>query len=865
MLPKSFIAVGTVLAGVASGQATSPPKYPSPWINSDFNWDDPSPVPTSGRSWAEAYDKAVQFVSKLTLLEKVNLTTGVGWEGGSCVGNTGSIPRLNFPGLCNQDSPLGVRDTDENSAFPAGVNVAATWSRSLMYARGQAMGAEHRGKGVDTQLGPVAGPIGRTPEGGRNWEGFSPDPVLTGVGMAQTVQGIQDAGVIACAKHFIGNEQEHYRQGGASQKTNGQNNKLAESSNIDDVTLHELYLWPFADAVRAGVGSIMCSYNQVNNSYACQNSYMLNYILKEELNFQGFVMSDWWAQQSGVASALAGLDMTMAGDQGLASGDTYWGSNLTAAVINGTIPQWRLDDMVVRIMTSYYKIGRDVTKVPVNFNSWSLETTGPIYAQDPSKGQTTINQHVNVQANHKKLIRQIGGASTVLLKNTKKALPLKKPLSIAVIGNDAHDNPAGPNACSDRGCSNVKNGYPIWTLAMGWGSGTANFPYLISPVTALSAQAEQDRTGFRNVSNNFDTKAIIKAATGAEAAIVFVNADSGEGYITVDGNQGDRNNLTAWGGGDALVSLVAQHNPNTIVVMHTVGPIIVEDYKNNPNVTAILWAGLPGQESGNAITDVLYGKVNPQAKSVFTWGKDRADWGTDVIYDTAEDPVQIPYTEGTFIDYRHFDAAGLEPSYEFGFGLSYTTFTYSDLRITKHKVSKYKPNKGKTSSAPTFGTLNKNPAKNEFPKNIDPINLYVYPYLEGPVPEGQPEDVPPGSQDGSPQKVAPAGGAPGGNPALYDVLYTVTAQIENTGKVTGTEIPQLYVSLGGPTDPVRVLRGFDDIEILPGRAATVTFQLTRRDLSNWDSASQNWVISSYPKTVYVGSSSRTLPLSQVLP
>ena len=502
-------------------------------------------------------------------------------------------------------------------------------------------------------------------------------------------------------------------------------------------------------------------------------------------------MSDWWAQHSGVASALAGLDMTMAGDQGLASGDTFWGSNLTAAIINGTIPQWRLDDMVTRIMTAYYKVGRDVTSVPVNFDSWSLATTGPLYAQDPNNRITTINKHVNVQANHKQLIRQIGGASTVLLKNTKKALPLKKPKSIAVIGNDAHDNPAGPNACSDRGCSSVPNGYPIWTLAMGWGSGTANFPYLISPITALSKQAAADHTSLKNVSNNFDFTAIAKAATGAEAAIVFVNADSGEGYITVDGNQGDRNNLTAWGNGDAMVAWVAQHNPNTIVVMHTVGPIIVEDYKNNPNVTAILWAGLPGQESGNSITDVLYGKVNPQAKSVFTWGKNRADWGTDVIYESAEDPLQIQLSEGVFIDYRHFDAAGIEPSYEFGFGLSYTTFAYSDLKVVKQKAPKYTPNKGKTPSAPTFGTLNTNPAANEFPKNIDPIPLYVYPYLEGPGPEGQPEDVPPGSQDSSPQPVAPAGGAPGGNPGLYDILYTVTAEIRNTGSVTGTEIPQL--------------------------------------------------------------------------
>jgi beta-glucosidase len=142
-----------------------------------------------GNEWADAYEKAQQFVSQLTLLEKVNLTTGVGWEGGDCVGNTGTIPRINFPGLCLQDSPLGVRDSkfyilcdkvgsltnlvaDVNSAFPAGLNAAATWSTRLMKNRGNAMGSEHRGKGVDVQLGPVAGPLGRAPEGGRNWEGI---------------------------------------------------------------------------------------------------------------------------------------------------------------------------------------------------------------------------------------------------------------------------------------------------------------------------------------------------------------------------------------------------------------------------------------------------------------------------------------------------------------------------------------------------------------------------------------------------------------------------------------------------------------------------------------------------------------------
>ena len=207
-----------------------------------------------------------------------------------------------------QDSPLGIRFADYVSAFPAGGTVAASWDRSEFYRRGYQMGSEHRDKGVDVQLGPVVGPLGRNPKGGRNWEGFSPDPVLSGVAVTETVKGIQDAGVIACTKHFILNEQEHFRQPGNFED---QGFVDAISSNVDDTTLHELYLWPFADAVRAGTGSIMCSYNKANNSQVCQNSYLQNYILKGELGFQGFIMSDWDAQHSGVASTLAGLDMTM--------------------------------------------------------------------------------------------------------------------------------------------------------------------------------------------------------------------------------------------------------------------------------------------------------------------------------------------------------------------------------------------------------------------------------------------------------------------------------------------------------------------------------------------------------------------------
>jgi Glycosyl hydrolase family 3 C-terminal domain len=475
--------------------------------------------------------------------------------------------------------------------------------------------------------------------------------------------------------------------------------------------------------------------------------------------------------------------MTMPGDFNFGSGISYWGGNLTVAVLNGTIPQWRIDDMAVRIMAAYFKVGRDSARVPTNFDSWTNETFGNFYWQG-QEDFTQVNDHLNVQDDHARLIREIGGRSTVLLKNTGNALPLGKPVSIAVIGEDAHPNPSGPNSCPDRGCD-------IGTLAMGWGSGTANFPYLVAPVDALRARAVKDKSAFTNVSNSYDLAAAAAAARGAEAALVFANSDAGESYITVDNNAGDRKNLTLWGGGDALISTVAANNKNTIVVLHTVGPVLVEDIKNHPNVTAILWAGLPGQESGNAITDVLYGVQNPAAKTVFTWGKQRSDWGVDVFYTSSLDNPQSDFTEGNFIDYRYFDAHNIEPSYEFGFGLSYTTFEYSNLKISKMNPGSYEPTTGMTEPAPTFGTIDYNVADNEFPSGFHAVSKFVYPYVTefdrltgGGI-------VPPGSQDGTPQPKLGSGGSAGGNRQLYDALYEVTADVKNTGSVDGIEVVQL--------------------------------------------------------------------------
>lgn len=541
----------------------------------------------------------------------------------------------------------------------------------------------------------------------------------------------------------------------------------------------------------------MCSYTQINNSYGCHNSYAQNKLLKGELDFQGFIMSDWQAQHSGVGSALAGLDMSMPGDTLFNTGDSFWGTNLTIAVVNGTVPEWRVDDMAVRIMAAYYKVGRDEVQVPINFNSWSRDSYGPQHAA-VGAGYGLINEHVDVRGNHKQLIRKIGADSTVLLKN-EGALPLTgKEKFTAVIGEDAGTNRDGPNGCADRGCNQG-------TLAMGWGSGTADYPYLITPEQAIQQRIVSQGGGMVNsIPDNYAYEQIEELAAQASVALVFVNADSGEGFINVDDNMGDRKNLTLWNGGDELIKTVASVNPNTVVVMHTVGPVLVSEWYDNPNITAILWAGLPGEQSGNSIVDVLYGDVNPGGKSPFTWGETREAYGAPILRkpNAGTNAPQIDFSEGVFIDYRAFDQADLTPIYEFGFGLSYTNFSYANIDVQVANPSPYTPTTGKTKPAPVLGDHSKDYADYLFPENVSPrIPLYLYPWLNttDPVEASADKDygmdiddfVPPGGRDGNPQDLLPAGGAPGGNEGLYDDMYTISATISNTGDVYGEEVPQL--------------------------------------------------------------------------
>ncbi|KAL2827394.1 glycosyl hydrolase family 3 N terminal domain-containing protein [Aspergillus cavernicola] len=752
----------------------------------------PSPNATGSGGWETALVQAQDFVAQLSLDEKADMVTG---QFGPCVGNIVAIPRLNFSGLCLQDGPLSIRVADYASVFPAGVTVASTWDRQVLYERGFAMGQEFKAKGAHVALSPVAGPLGRSAYSGRNWEGFAADPYLTGVAMEHTIQGHQDAGVQATAKHFIGNEQETQRN--PTFNSSGTVTDIiqeAVSSNIDDRTIHEIYLWPFANAARAKVASFMCSYQRLNGSYACENSKALNGLLKEELGFQGYVMSDWGGTHSGVASIESGLDMDMPGGLGSygtnVKAGSFFGGNVTRAVTNGTLDESRLDDMIVRIMTPYYWLNQDQDFPSVDPSSADINTFSP-RSSWLREFNLTGERSRDVRGDHGPIIRRHAAEATILLKNKHNALPLKAPKTIAVFGNDAGEVVTGPLN---------QDVFEYGTLAAGGGSGTGRFTYLVSPLSAISARAQQ--TGTKLVQNWLNNTQIVSSnvsdllaiPTPPEACLVFLKTWAEEAA--------DREHLNVDFNGAEVVESVAAFCNNTIVVTHSSG-INELPFANHPNVTAILAAHYPGQESGNSIVDVLYGDVNPSGHLPYTIARNGSDYNappTTAVSTTGRYDWQSWFTERLEIDYRYFDAHNIPVLYEFGFGLSYTTFNLSNIAIE--------------------------PLVDSIPS----------------APESLPIQ-------------------PGGNPALWEPLYNVSVSVTNSGPVQGAAVPQLYVTFPDSTPsgtPPRQLRGFDKVLLDKGESRTVSFELMRRDLSYWDIVSQEWRIPEGEFVVRVGFSSRDL-------
>lgn len=347
---------------------------------------------------------------------------------------------------------------------------------------------------------------------------------------------------------------------------------------------------------------------------------------------------------------------------------------------------------------------------------------------------------------------------------------------------------------------------------------------------------------------------------------------------------GDRPNLNTQKGGDDLVLAVSNNCNTTVVVVHSVGPIIMEKWVQNPNVRAILWAHLPGMESGNALVDVLWGDVNPSGKLPYTIAKSLSDYGPggQVLYVENGSPPQQDYNEGIFIDYRHFDKEEIEPRYEFGYGLSYTTFGYGKLETAlKAPLSLFPARRPPPESKPpVYNSSIPNPSDALFPPGFTKINRMIYPYLSSSNITKKPYPYPTGYD--TVQTPSQAGGGEGGNPALWEVLVTVSLTVKNTGKVPGAEVVQLYLEFpqNGPTGmkfhgaasvficylltyisiefPKNQLRGFRKVFLQAGASVSVTFDLTRRDLSYWDVVAQNWAIPRGGFGVNVGTSSRRL-------
>ncbi|KAH8921086.1 glycoside hydrolase family 3 protein [Atractiella rhizophila] len=721
-------------------------------------WNDyEAPLSTGGIAWAEGSSRAKKVVSQMTLDEKLMIVTGVD---GRCVGVVPNITRLGIPALCLEDGPLGVRPVKGVTQFPSGVTIAATWDKELMYERGKAIGQEFFDLGVNMMLGPVAGgPMGRSPRGGRNWEGFFSDGYATGVATYESTLGMRASSVMTVAKHYIGNEQETLRnparEGGGPFGFTGP--IVQNAVTIDDKTMHELYLWPFAEAVRAGNEYVMCSYQRRG------------------------VMSDWGAVHGTFDYFIGGTDLQMPGSGfgGVLGAD--WASGLSAAVKNGTIPETRLNDAVVRVLTPWYANQADKQVPSVPFNA-GIGTDFPVSYRNVQKPSSV------------QLTKKVGEDSITLLKNNG-ALPLNAPQQIAIVGEDAGPNIEGPQSCGDGGSCPV--GINTGTQTIGGGSAYVYPKNLITPLQAIQSRAAQDGSLVQFTLNSSALDSFATVASTADVCIVFESSYATEGEDRLALNL-DSPNAT-----EAILSTAALCN-NTVVVLHIPGPVIVEEWVDHPNVTAVLVAHYPGEQAGNSLVSVLYGDVSPSGRLPYTIGKSEDDYPPDTIYNTTDPNPETTFSEGVNIDYKWFDSHNITPRYEFGFGLSYAKFEYSSISLSKS----YK--------ADTFAVQ----------KTAEPFAEY------------------------------------NGKNSLYDVVATVTAKVKNVGGVKSSEVAQLYVQFPeSEGEPPRSLRGFDKLkDIAPGSTSTATFDLRRKDLSVWDTVQQKWKVPSGSLTIYVGSSSRNLPL-----
>jgi len=617
-----------------------------------------------------------EVIAAMTLEEKVNLLVGGGMNvpgmplpGASvepttaqkrvlgAAGTVVGIPRLGIPSIVVCDGPAGIHAFNAGqsrlyyaTAWPIGTLLASSWDTTLVKKVGTAFGKEAKEYGIDILLAPGMN-IHRNPLGGRNFEYYSEDPVVTGNIAAAMINGIQSNGVGVSAKHFFANNQETSR--------NTLNTIASERA------LREIYLKGWEIMLKhSSPWTIMSSYNLVNGSYTAENPELLTTILRKEWGYKGFVMSDWFGGRDAVRMAKAGNNLIMPGlpPQKQAILDAVKGGQLEVKAIDQNVA----DILNIILLSPTFK--------------------GYKYSDSPDLKK-------NAQ-----LSREAAAEGMILLKNNY-SLPIAIGSSVALVGSNGYELIAG-----GTGSGEVTKMYTVPLSDGLFHAGFATNPELYSTYTKYLEEEtikHPKKSMFEEFMNpskpieeySLSTDVIAKAANTNDCAIISIGRNAGEGSDRkVDGNY----NLTETE--KTLIKNVADafhaKNKKVIVVLNIAGPIEVTSWRDN--VDAILLAWQPGLEGGNAIADVLSGKVNPSGKLATTFpaayaddpsgknfpGKEFKDKPVPGMFGQKAFEAEVTYEEGVYVGYRYYNTFEVKPAYEFGYGLSYSDFTYSDLKLS---------------------------------------------------------------------------------------------------------------------------------------------------------------------------------------
>lgn len=570
--------------------------------------------------------KYKDVIEKMSLEEKASL----------CVGNdywhSLELEKYGIPKITMSDGPhglrvqktkadnLGINESEISTCFPASASLGNTWNRELVYLLGKTLGKEARKEEVNIVLGPAIN-IKRSPLCGRNFEYFSEDPYLTGILGMEYVKGLQSENVGACVKHFAVNNQENRRR--------------TIDVVIDESALREVYLKAFEMIIKnAKPWSIMSAYNKVNGEYCSENQHLLNDILRKEWNFDGIVISDWGAENDRVKGLKATHELEMPGGRGNGA------EEIVESVKNGEISETELNEAVDRII--------DIARKGNNQFAYD-EKSGSYLEMNKAGKETSCEYNQKV---HHEIAEKIAEETIVLLKNDNNILPIKNK-KIAVIGDMAKT--------------------PRY---QGAGSSTIN-PYKIENAYDNLVQNGIDveyAQGYERIESENDEKLRSEAVTVAKNNdVVLVFAGLTENY---ESEGVDRETLDMPDNQNKLIDEICNVNENVIVVLSNGSPILMP-WKDK--VKGILAGYIGGEAGGKAVVDCILGNVNPSGKLAETYPNKLED--TSCFNNYPGNEITVEYKESVYVGYKYYDKVGKDVLFPFGFGLSYTEFEYSDLKV----------------------------------------------------------------------------------------------------------------------------------------------------------------------------------------